>query len=87
MDQKKLLIIVCCLTSILCFGEETLKLPLGNINVARSETEQSLDVPLEEMFSGSNTGTLQSGYKNHTLKEIVYPVEESNFEEVFGSNP
>ena len=86
MNQEKPLIIFCCLTSILGFGEETLKLPLKNINIASAETEQSLDLPLEEMFSNSDTDTLQSGSKNHTLEEIVYPVEESNFEEVFGSN-
>ena len=87
MDQKKLLIIVCCLASILVFGEETLKLPLKNINAASIETEQSLDVLLEEVFSDSDKDILQSGSKNHTLEEIVYPLEESNFEEVFGSNP
>jgi hypothetical protein len=87
MDQKKFLTIVCCLTSVLGFGEETLKLPLKNINAASAEIEQSLDLPLEEMFADSNTDILQSGSKNHTLEEIVYPVEESNFEEVFGSNP
>lgn len=87
MNQERSLIVFCCLASILGFGEETLKLPLKDINVAITETGQSLDVPLEEIFFDSDTGTLQSGSKNHTLEEIVYPVEESNFEEVFGSNP
>ena len=87
MNQEKPLIIFCCLASILGFGEETLKLSLKDINVAATETGQSIEVSLKEIFSESDTDTLQSGSKNHTLEEIVYPVEESNFEEVFGSNP
>lgn len=84
MNQKKSLVILCCLASILGFGELNLKSQLKDINVASTESEQSLEVPLEEIFSESDTDVLQLGYAQD---EIVYPVEESNFEEVFGSHP
>ena len=79
----------CCLLTISAFSEEekSPKLPLKELNAATTDTEQSPEVTLEERISKSEILTLQLASKNCAQVEIVYPIEESNFEEIFGRKP
>ena len=87
MNQKKPLIIFFCLVSIYGFGKETLKLPQKEINISIPDNKQLGEVAPEELFFESSTNTLHTASKNEVQEEIAYPLKESNFEEVFGSNP
>lgn len=87
MNQKKILIIFSCLVSIYGFGKETLKFPQRDISVSISNHEQFIEPAPEDMFSESKISTLQTMSKEDLKGEIVYPIEESNFAEVFGSCP
>jgi hypothetical protein len=79
MHFKLHLTIFCCLILPTGFGEEIFKLP-ENISAAASEADQ-YDIPQEETFVESGIITIQP---EPSKSEIVFPIEESNFEEVFG---
>ena len=79
MYHKYPLTVFCCLVLISGFGEEIFKLP-KSINAVASEADQ-YDLLQEETFVESGIITIQS---DPSSSEIVYPIEESNFEEVCG---
>lgn len=87
MNQKKSFLICFSLASVFCFGRETLKLTEKEINISATNKEQLAEISLEELLSESEIISLQLPSKDDARIEIVYPIEESNFEEVFGSHP
>jgi hypothetical protein len=89
MNQKKFLIIVACLTSAFLFGEENQKFSLKEINVSNLEKSaenaaKNLHSPLPEDYSEEGDITIESDSEDSTHEKIAYPIDESNFEEVFG---
>jgi hypothetical protein len=71
------------------FGEEHRKFSLKEINVGNLEksaedvTKNLSSPPAEDYLEGGNI-TIESNSEDSTHKKIAYPVDESNFEEVFG---
>ncbi len=83
------LIIVASLTSIFLFGEEDREFSLKEINFGNLQitTENALKnlsrLQPENNLKGGDI-TLKSHSEDSLQQEIAYPIDESNFEEVFG---
>ena len=90
MSRKKTLMLFCWLASTFGFGEETTKFSLTDINkdinIAASNPEQLFEASPKIILDQIGTIFLQLPSNNLQI-EIAYPVEESNFKEVFGSRP
>jgi hypothetical protein len=89
MDKKKLSIIVACLASVFLSGEENRNFSLKEINVSNLEklTENAVPPPLSplsENYPKKGDITIESNSEDSFQEEIAYPLDESNFEEVFG---
>jgi hypothetical protein len=89
MVKEKFLIFIACLVSNFLFGEEEQKFSLKEMNIA--DTEKAFEnaaknslFPLIEGGLGSGDITIQSESENSHHGEIAYPIDESNFEEIFG---
>lgn len=89
MNQKGLLILVACLASVSLFGAENRDFSLKEVNIGNLEKSvenaaQNLPPPLPENYSGGGDITIKSNSRDSASEEIVYPIDASNFEEVFG---
>lgn len=88
MKQKKLLIVVACLAPIFLFEEENRKFSLKEINVSNLEkTTENAETTFSSQVEGSlkrGDIILENNLEDFLQEEIAYPIDESNFEEVFG---
>lgn len=87
MKFSRFLMLVCCLASRSALGEKKQALSIESMSVYSDKTDFKSDPSIEKALFQSAIIVLETTSNQFLQGEVAYPIEESNFTEVYGGAP